>query len=162
MNHIDSLTLSSQPKLVLIYRPRRMEDWVDLGTTMVSKQSAHVRYVPDIGVVSCSTRCASLGNWSAAAMSFEPRSLGLRASTLTTEKLSSVCKDNKWSKWFDEGCTEWPRAHGTRRTLHAPPITPHSEAEPGSFGAFVTDRQTDRQTPQTLVTTVSIACIRWK
>jgi len=25
-----------------------------------------------------------------------------------------------------------------------PPITPHSEAEPGSFGAIVTDRQTDR------------------
>jgi len=31
----------------------------------------------------------------------------------------------------------------------------HSEAEPGSFGAFVTDRQT----PQTSVTIVCISCI---
>jgi len=34
-----------------------------------------------------------------------------------------------------------------RRTLHAPlPITPHGEVEPGSFGAFITNRQIDRQT----------------
>jgi len=48
-------------------------------------------------------------------------------------------------KAFGEGCTEWPRTQGTRHTLHAtPPITLHSEGESGSFGAFVTDRLTDR------------------
>jgi len=37
---------------------------------------------------------------------------------------------------FGEGCTKWPHAYGTQRTLHVPsPITLHSEAE--------TDRQTD-------------------
>jgi len=72
---------------------------------------------------------------------------------------------NKWSKSFDKVCTEWPRAHGTRCTLHTPrPVTPHSEAELGSVGAFVTVSwaawQTDRQTPLTSVTIVCMSCIR--
>jgi len=37
------LPLPSQPRLVLIYRSRRMEGWVGLGTTAVSRQSAHDR-----------------------------------------------------------------------------------------------------------------------
>jgi len=53
---------------------------------------------------------------------------------------------NKRQKAFGEGCTEWPRSQGTPHTLHTPPpIAAHSEAEPGSFSAFVTDRQTDWQ-----------------
>jgi len=38
------LPLPSQSKLVLIYRPRRMEGRDALGITMTSKQSAHDRY----------------------------------------------------------------------------------------------------------------------
>jgi len=66
--------LPSQPKLVLIYGPRRDErlSWYrhHLANTM-RKQSAQDRYVTEITVVSCSNRHASLGNWSAWAMSVE-------------------------------------------------------------------------------------------
>jgi len=64
---------------------------------------------------------------------------------------SSLCdhncdNDNKRPKAFGKGCPEWPRTHGTQSTLYAPPpITPHSEAEPGSFGAFVTDRHREQR-----------------
>jgi len=44
--------------------PGRMEGWVGLGTTVVSKQSAQDRrYVTEITVISCSDRHASPGYW---------------------------------------------------------------------------------------------------
>jgi len=44
--------------------PGGMEDWVGLGTTTVSKQFAQDRHVTAMTVVSCSSRHASMGNWS--------------------------------------------------------------------------------------------------
>jgi len=44
--------------------PGGIEGWDGLGTITVSKQSAQDCYVTAITVVSCSSGCASLGNWS--------------------------------------------------------------------------------------------------
>jgi len=54
------LPLPLQPKLVLIYRSRGMEGWVNLGTTTVSKQSAQDRYMTAVTAVSCSDHHTSL------------------------------------------------------------------------------------------------------
>jgi len=66
------LPLSSQSKLVLIYRLRGMDSWVGLGTTTVSKQSLQDRYETAIAVVSCSDSRTSQGNWNAVDLSIEP------------------------------------------------------------------------------------------
>jgi len=66
---------------------------------------------------------------------------------------SSIClkpdvvwrSHNERPKAFGKGCTERPRTYNMWHTLHVPlPITSHSEAEPGSLSAFVTDKLTDR------------------
>jgi len=60
-------------------------------------------------------------------------------------------KSNKMPKAFGEGCTTWPRVHGTRYTLHVQPRT----AKPSRshlVHSQQTDGQTDRQTPRTTVT----------
>jgi len=56
MNH---LLLPSQPKLVLIYRPRRDGRLSWPRHHLVSNQFAEDHYVTDIAVVSCSDRRAS-------------------------------------------------------------------------------------------------------
>jgi len=64
--------------------PGRMEGWVGLDTTMVSKQSAQNRYVAEITVVSCSDRHASLGNWKRSRLrASNSRPLGPKAARLT-------------------------------------------------------------------------------
>jgi len=88
VNH--NLPLPSQPKLVLVYRPRMDErlSW----PRRHSKQSAQNRYTMGVAVVSSSNRHASLGNWSIHATSVERRALKLRASMLTTKLLGSQYK----------------------------------------------------------------------
>jgi len=51
--------------------PRGMEGWVGLSTMTASKQSAQDRYVTAVTVISCSSRRASLGNWSTGEPSIE-------------------------------------------------------------------------------------------
>jgi len=81
------LLLPSQPKPVLIYRPRR--NGVGLSTTMVSKQSVHDCYVTSIIVISCSGRHASLGNWKRSRLwASNSRPIGPKAAKLTTERPS--------------------------------------------------------------------------
>jgi len=57
------LPLPSQPKLVLIYRPRRDGRLSWPRHTMVNKQSTQDRYVTEITVLSCSDRHDLPGNW---------------------------------------------------------------------------------------------------
>jgi len=71
--------------------PGRMEDWVGLGTTAVSKQSARDHYVTDITVVSCSNRYASLGNYGVQrlwASNPSPRAASRDANHCTTDSPS--------------------------------------------------------------------------
>jgi len=62
-------TTSPPPKLET--KPVRDGRLSGLSTAMVSKQSVYCWYATTIAVVSRSNRHASLGNWSAAAVSIE-------------------------------------------------------------------------------------------
>jgi len=64
-----------------------------------------------------------------------------------TQHTAACANCNKWPKWFDKGCTKWPR-------------TISQVSSPLSVRDYsVHSWQTDWQTPRTSVTIVSISCI---
>jgi len=72
--------------------PGRTEGWVNLGTTMMSKQSTQDHYMTSITAVNCSNRHAPRGNWSA----------GLY---MSVELTTSLAASHDTIHWTTKGCS---------------------------------------------------------